>query len=212
MVQVQLDIKEPSVRPHRRAFKYFYWKVKRMKKAASIFLRADIQQSDINSLIKWMNNPRITQYMNEDKHVSASLSQLLYSVPAPMLSYHFNKDGKFFLICMENGQAIGFVKFSKYKGICDSFEIVYAIGEETLWGHGYGKNAIRLALSEAFFKWRATSVVAKICPENRRSIRSVRSCGFSHKGFDGRHDFYRLTLDEFLTVKKETVAIEKYPQ
>ena len=51
---------------HRRAFKYFYCEVSDMKKAASIFLRAEIEMNDIELLIRWMKNPNITRYLNED--------------------------------------------------------------------------------------------------------------------------------------------------
>lgn len=51
---------------HRRAFKYFYCEVSDMKKAASIFLRAEIEMNDIELLIRWMKNPNVTQYLNED--------------------------------------------------------------------------------------------------------------------------------------------------
>ncbi len=37
-----------------------------MKKAASIFLRAEIEMNDIELLIRWMKNPNVTWYLNED--------------------------------------------------------------------------------------------------------------------------------------------------
>lgn len=37
-----------------------------MKKAASIFLRAEIEMNDIELLIRWMKNPNVTRYLNED--------------------------------------------------------------------------------------------------------------------------------------------------
>lgn len=61
-----LIIKEPSMQAHRRAFKYFYCEVSDMKKAASIFLRAEIEMNDIELLIRWMKNPNVTRYLNED--------------------------------------------------------------------------------------------------------------------------------------------------
>ena len=73
------------------------------------------------------------------------------------------------------------------------YEIVYAIGEESLWGHGYGENAIRAALTMVFDSWRGREVVAKIYPENRRSIRLVTACGFSRNGEDGHLLHYRIT-------------------
>ena len=51
---------------HRRTFKYFYCEVSDMKKAASIFLRAEIEMNDIELLIRWMKNPNVPRYLNED--------------------------------------------------------------------------------------------------------------------------------------------------
>ena len=50
---------------HRRAFKYFYCEVSDIKKAASIFLRAEIDRQDLELMIRWMDNPNITRYLNE---------------------------------------------------------------------------------------------------------------------------------------------------
>ena len=68
-------------------------------------------------------------------------------------------------------------------------------GEETLWGQGLGESAIRAALAKAFLKWRAEKIIAKIVPNNQRSIRSVCSCGFQKDGVDGKLLRYRLTMD-----------------
>ena len=77
-------------------------------------------------------------------------------------------------------------------------EIVYAIGEESLWGRGYGKGAVRSALSAAFLDSRAERVIARIDPENTRSIRSVCACGFSHCGKEGKLHLYDLTQERYL--------------
>ena len=68
-----------------------------MKKAASIFLRADIVQEDIRRLTLWLQNQRVTRFLNEDARVVDELNRLLADVPAPMLRYHMNQQGRFFL-------------------------------------------------------------------------------------------------------------------
>ena len=70
-----------------------------MKKAASVFLRTEIYPEDIPLLIRWMENPHVTRYLNEDENIAASLRTLARSVPAPMLTWRFNQGGRFFLIC-----------------------------------------------------------------------------------------------------------------
>ena len=62
-----------------------------MKKAASIFLRADMEEHDVEMLIRWMENPNVTRFLNEDTGMAEGLRQLLWTVPAPMLSFRFNR-------------------------------------------------------------------------------------------------------------------------
>ena len=81
-----------------------------MKKAASIFLCANMTQRDVRLLLQWMENPAVTQYLNEDSTVTTHLRQMECSVPEPMLTYHFNRRSRFFMACTREGEAIGFVK------------------------------------------------------------------------------------------------------
>ncbi|KAF5083594.1 GNAT family N-acetyltransferase [Oscillibacter ruminantium] len=168
-----------------------------MKKAASIFLRPEIRTCDVTQLIRWMENPHITRYLNEDEEIADELSAMLREVPEPLLSLQFNRYGRFFLICEDTGPAIGFVKL-KEQGTKGCYEIVFAIGEEGLWGNGYGCSAIRAALGTAFLEWRAQKVVAKIRVENKRSINSVRSCGLTCEYRGEKLHYFSTTAEDYL--------------
>lgn len=76
-----------------------------MKKAASIFLRAEIEMNDIELLIRWMKNPNVTRYLNEDPNVVYSLRRISQSVPEPMLTYHFNRTERFFFGLPRRGRS-----------------------------------------------------------------------------------------------------------
>lgn len=102
-----------------------------MKKAASIFLRADITLRDVDRMIRWMENPNVTRFLNEDADIVYFLRQLSDSVPEPMLGYHFRRVGHFFMVCPENEDSVGFVRFSPLQDP-GAYEIVYVIGEEAL--------------------------------------------------------------------------------
>ena len=104
--------------------------------------------------------------------------------------------GHFSLIC-RGDESIGFVKLRKLheRGV---YEIVYAVGDETLWGRGYGESALRAALSMAFLERRAQSIIAKIHPENRRSVRTARACGFQRYSADTALHLYGLTMSDYL--------------
>ena len=81
-----------------------------MKKAASVFLRTEMTLRDVELLSQWMENPIITRYLNEMPGVSDSLRDLAGKIPAPLLALRFNQEGRFFLVCEKDGEAIGFVK------------------------------------------------------------------------------------------------------
>lgn len=80
-------------------------------------------------------------------------------------------------------------------------------GEESLWGRGYGKSELSSALETAFFTLRAKKVVAKIYPENTRSVRSALSCGFVCTRNDSRLPTYSILANEFFDRRKNKLTI-----
>ena len=163
-----------------------------MRKAASIFLRACERRKDLDDLIYWLKNPEVTRFLNEDPGVVRYLSRLADTVPEPMLPFHLNAMGRFFMICLENGTAVGFVKLAKTAD-ANTYEIVYAIGEDTLWGFGYGEAAIRQALRLAFGELGIRKVIAKINPQNERSRRLAFACGFREEKEQGKYLQYAVS-------------------
>ena len=161
-----------------------------------VTLRREITPGDVERMMDWMGNPNVTRYLNEDKHVTGQLSQLLSTVPGPMLTYHFNRDCRFFLICPDDNDSVGFVKL-KALAAPRTYEIVFAVGEEALWGRGLATGAIRSALRTAFFDWRAGKVVAKIYAENQRSIRAVKACSFTCEASHPTLCRYALTMEDY---------------
>ena len=164
-----------------------------MKKAASVFLRGNLCKQDLMHLSRWLQNPQITCYLNEQVSAVYDLYRLADTVPEPMLGFHLNRYGHFFMICGAGAEAhtIGFVKLA-HTASAGEYEIVYAIGEDTLWGQGYGEAAIDKALRIAFSKLGAHSVIAKINPANERSRRLAAACGFRNVGASGSMQLYRV--------------------
>ena len=59
----------------------------------------------------------------------------------------------------------------------NAVELVIAIGEEDMWGRGYGRLALSQAIGVAFFELRRERIIAHIYNENSRSRHSVRQPG-----------------------------------
>jgi RimJ/RimL family protein N-acetyltransferase len=167
-----------------------------MEKAASVFLRAEIKTSDAEKIISWLTNKNVTRYLNEHGDTPEKLKHLLLTVPEYLLAYHLNSEGKLLIICTGEDEPIGFIKFSEIAE--RHYEIVFVIGEESLWGLGCGTAAVRRALATAFFEWRAKKVTAKIYTGNTRSVRTVSRCGFSLEKSLPELERYAITLDQYL--------------
>lgn len=180
-----------------------------MKKAASIFLRADIQPEDVKRLALWLQNRHVTQYLNEDPQVVSELHGLLTDVPAPMLRYHFNQHGRFFLICTDQDTPIGFVKL-RPQSRAGYYEIVFVVGDERLWGNGYGLQAVEAAQAQAFLEWRAKGLTAKIYHGNARSVAVVRRCGFQEEQRMEKLSSFTITAEEYMGVLMERRSALRY--
>lgn len=147
-----------------------------MKKAASAFLRMEICHADITRMIRWMRNPNVTKYLNEAPDVARSLEELVRSVPEPMYQYHLCRTGHFFMVCHQENESVGFVKL------------------------------LPTAMEGAFLHLRADRVVAKVMPQNLRSIRCVRACGFQQMAEMPRLVRFEITFDAYCQALQEKRA------
>lgn len=147
-----------------------------MKKAASAFLRMEICHADITRMIRWMRNPNVTKYLNEAPDVAQSLEQLVRSVPEPMYQYHLCRTGHFFMVCHQENESVGFVKL------------------------------LPTATEGAYLHLRADRVVAKVMPQNPRSIRCVRACGFQQMAEMPRLVRFEITFDAYCRSLQEKRA------
>ena len=147
-----------------------------MKKAASAFLRMEICHADITRMIRWMRNPNVTKYLNEAPDVAQSLEQLVRSVREPMYQYHLCRTGHFFMVCHQENESVGFVKL------------------------------LPTATEGAYLHLRADRVVAKVMPQNLRSIRCVRACGFQQMAEMPRLVRFEITFDAYCRSLQEKRA------
>ena len=147
-----------------------------MKKAASAFLRMEICHADITRMIRWMRNPNVTKYLNEAPDVAQSLEQLVRSVPEPLYQYHLCRTGHFFMVCHQENESVGFVKL------------------------------LPTATEGAYLHLRADRVVAKVMPQNLRSIRCVRACGFQQMAEMPRLVRFEITFDAYCRSLQEKRA------
>lgn len=136
----------------------------------------EICHADITRMIRWMRNPNVTKYLNEAPDVAQSLEQLVRSVPEPMYQYHLCRTGHFFMVCHQENESVGFVKL------------------------------LPTATEGAYLHLRADRVVAKVMPQNLRSIRCVRACGFQQMAEMPRLVRFEITFDAYCRSLQEKRA------
>lgn len=166
-------------------------------KAVNVLLRQEVFSSDARTLINWLEDTEITQYLNENQNVCDSIRQVISRVNLPILTHLFNQNGSFFILTTQDKFPIGFLRLIP-KG--KTVEMVIVIGDKEKWGMGLGTNAISQGLKHSFFNWRADKVIAKIKFQNRRSINVFQKIGFKKEKNFAIEAQYSISMDEYLSI------------
>lgn len=140
-----------------------------------ISLCPEITRSDALTLMDWLEDEDVTRYLSDSRHVSRFIEQVVNRVQLPVLTHLFNQGGRFFMACDEHDMPVGFVRLVKAGSDC---EMVLVIGRRDNWGRKLGPSTIREGMKLAFFDMRAERLIAKIHPDNTRSLKA-----FLHSGF-----------------------------
>lgn len=140
-----------------------------------VSLRPEITRTHALTLMDWLEDERVTRYLSDSRSVSRFIAQAVDRTQMPILTHLFNQGGRFFMAYDRNDIPVGFVRLVKTGAEC---EIVLVVGDHDNWGRGLGASTIREGLKLAFLDMRAESVIAKIHPDNTRSLRGFERCGF----------------------------------
>jgi RimJ/RimL family protein N-acetyltransferase len=189
--------------------KGFYYISKGMDimRACQINLKQEVTRNDAMTILKWMRSDEVTKYLNESDNVDYEMEQAIKKTNMPIMTHVFNRDGSFYLIHTEENNPIGFIKLLKKQR---ETEMVIVIGDKNNWGQGLGKASIKKALDIAFFQWRVPRVVAKIHPNNIRSIKAFEKLGFLLENEYANMKVLSLTMDTFIKNLKymQPIAVE----
>lgn len=167
-----------------------------MIRAASIFLCNQISVRDAQKLADWLDDSEVSMYLNEERNISSSLRRMADEKNV-MLTYHLNREGRFYVVRKSEDEPVGFIRLQPDKSGC-SHEIVIAIGDRSIWGKGIGSTALRQSLNLAFYEWRTRKVIARIHNENHRSVRLFTKAGFKIEREMTNLKEYSLTIDRFI--------------
>src|SRR6218665_1418870 len=144
-----------------------------------VSLSPEITRADALTLMDWLEDEHVTRHLSDSRHVSRFIEQVIGRVQLPILTHLFNQGGRFFMVCDGHAVPAGFVRLVKTGRDC---EMVLVIGNRDQWGRQLGASAIREAMKIAFFEMQAEKLVAKIHPDNARSLKVFQRCGFLLEG------------------------------
>ncbi len=77
---------------------------------------------------------------------------------------------------------IGEIALEDIKPFCSNVFVGISIGEEALWGKGFGSDAMQIILRYAFSFLNVHRVSLTVFDYNSRAIRSYEKVGFQHEG------------------------------
>jgi len=141
-----------------------------------VALCPEITRRHALTLMDWLQDEDVTRHLSDSRHVSRSIEQAIGRVHLPVLTHLFNQGGRFFMACDRQDRPVGFVRLVTQGPDC---EIVLVIGERTNWGRQLGACAVREGMKVAFLEMRAQRLVARIHPDNARSLKLFQRCGFA---------------------------------
>jgi regulator of nucleoside diphosphate kinase len=170
-----------------------------------ISLRPEITRSHALTLMEWMEDQRVTHFLSDSSSVSRFISQAVDRAQMPILTHLFNQGGRFFMAYDRGDTPVGFVRLVKTGRDC---EIVLVVGDRENWGRGLGGSTIREGLKLAFLDMRAENVVAKIHPNNSRSLKGFERCGFHLKRETPTLNSLFMTADRYLQLLRKGVMAD----
>lgn len=168
-----------------------------------VSLCPEITRSDALKLMDWLDDECVTRHLSDSRHVSRFIEQVIGRVQLPILTHLFNQGGRFFMVYDGHDRPVGFVRLVMAGRVC---EMVLVIGDRDNWGRQLGASAIREAMKRAFFEMRAERLVAKVHPDNARSLRVFQRSGFVPEGQTSALRTLAMTSERYLRLLRDSPA------
>ena len=165
-----------------------------------ISLCPEITRAHALTLMDWLEDERVTCYLSDSRHVSRFIEQAIDRTQLPILTHLFNQGGRFFMAYDRDDVPVGFVRLVKTGPDC---EIVLVIGDCDNWGRNLGASTIREGMKLAFLDMRSEKLIAKIHPDNARSLKAFLRIGFLLEGETPTLKSLSMTAGRYLRLLRE---------
>ena len=165
-----------------------------------ISLCPEITREHALKLMDWLEDEHVTCYLSDSRHTSRFIEQAIDRTQLPILTHLFNRGGRFFMAYDRHDAPVGFVRLIKSGVNC---EIVLVIGDSDKWGRNLGASTIREGMKLAFLEMRAEKLIAKIHPDNVRSLKAFLRSGFILESETPALKLFSMTVRRYLQLLRE---------
>ena len=135
-----------------------------------------INLDDYETYVKWLNNPRITQFL------STNDSLITLSNEKELLEKIANEEFTYAIVRKEDDTLLGNVGLLRIDYKDGKASLGIFIGEEDNLSKGYGSEAIKLITGFAFNELRLHNIDLTVHADNARAIKAYTKCGFVEYG------------------------------
>jgi RimJ/RimL family protein N-acetyltransferase len=139
------------------------------------------EKADVDAIMKWINDEEITDLLGGDMlvyPVSAIAEEKFIEASAGPS----NTQKNFAIETIAEGKYIGGISFNVIDWRNRSAVVGIVIGDKSLWGKGYGTDAMRVLMRMAFDKMNLHRLGLHVFDYNTRAIASYEKCGFKREG------------------------------
>ena len=166
-----------------------------------VSLCPEITRSHALTLMGWLEDEQVTRHLSDSPQVSRFIERTVDRIRLPVLTHLFNQGGRFFMVCDRDDVPVGFVRLVTTGPVC---EMVLVIGDRDHWGRRLGASAVRESMKLAFFEMRVERLVARIHPDNARSLRLFQRYGFLLERRTSTLESHAVSAERYLQLLRES--------
>jgi len=158
-----------------------------------------LSPDDVNEkYLNWMRDPQVLQYL-ECRWRAYSLEELrryIQSVNDGLNNFMLG------IYLKNEDEYIGNIKVGGINHVHRHGDVGLILGEKSVWGKGYGREAVELVTKYAFEEINLNKVIAGIYESNIGSIKAFEKAGYRKVGVLKQHRFCKgIYVDEVLLEK-----------
>jgi len=143
-----------------------------------VFLRPP-ERSDLSTFVRWFADADMSSLLGNRAPFSEAGEEQWFN----RMTENQGKDGYNFVMCrLEDGMPFGTISLMRIDRDNGGAGVGIAIGEKSLWGHGYGTDAMRALIDFGFGEVRLERIWLDVYDFNERARRSYEKAGFVVEG------------------------------